>query len=288
MEWHLSSSYPLYLIEASRKMRLYPPPQNGLYYTPWLWLDGRQRGSGYSSWASYITSQMSVPADVGIDISGSYNPGTREGEVIIEFTSELADPLSATANVVVIEDSIYYSAPNGDLWHNHVCRDFVPDEHGTPVTVPGMGSDTLVVPYYIDPAWNDGFCKVVVFLQSTEVQPDSTRPVYQGGEVEVLALTGAGERPQPRPALEASCGPNPIRDRAGFRFQAEPGTRYELGLFSPDGRLVRELSGVSRAGWVELEWNRTDADGNRVRRGIYAWRLAAGGAVAAGKLVVAD
>jgi hypothetical protein len=288
MEWHLRSGYPCYLAEASRKMRLYPPPQNGLYYTPWLWLDGRQRGSGYSSWASYVAAQLVVPADIAIAITGSYNPGAREGEAVIEFTNPLAESLSATANVVIIEDSVYYSAPNGDPWHNHVCRDFIPDEYGTVVTLPGMGSDTLVVPYVIDPAWNDAFCKVLVFLQSTEVQTDSTRPVYQGGEVQVLALTGANEPPQPRSALDASCGPNPARDRAGFRFQAEPGTRYALGLFSPDGRLVRELSGVSRAGLVELEWNRTDADGNRVRRGVYAWRLTAGGAAATGKLVLTD
>lgn len=287
MEWHLRSGYPCYLAEASRKMRLYPPPQNNGYYTPWLWLDGRQRGSGYSSWAGYVAAQLSVPADIAIAITGSYNPGTREGEAVIEFTSSLAESLSATANVVLIEDSVYYSAPNGDPWHNHVCRDYLPNEFGTDISIPGGGYDTVIQTFTLQPAWVEQRCKVVVYAQDPTIHPDVGYGGLQAGQAPVLELTGLEEPRVPERFYQnvaAEVTPNPCRDKAVFRFVAPAGQGYKLGVYGLDGSLVREFEGVSRSGETSVDWLR---DGS-VARGVYGWRLACGTAVSTGKLVVTD
>jgi len=61
VEWHIYSASPLYNAEANAKWRLYPPPYNGGYATPWLWVDGKNRGYNYNSWENYIYDQMLVP-----------------------------------------------------------------------------------------------------------------------------------------------------------------------------------------------------------------------------------
>ena len=285
MEWHLRSGYPLYSAEASAKMRLYPPPQNGLYYTPWLWLDGRQRGSGYTSWASYVQAALAEPTEVGINLGGWYNQETRAGEVEVVVVNEGAEPLDAACYVVVTEDSINYSAPNGDQWHNHVCRDFVPDQYGTPVSVQAQARETLLVEYALDPSWNQDRCNLVVFLQSQDVQPDSTRTTSQGGLVRVAELVCVAERPASRLGTSVVVVPNPVSDRAEFRFAARAGARYELALFTVDGRSVATLSGVAAGPVGSVVWNRDDA---RARRGVYGYRLTLPGRTATGRLILAD
>ncbi len=288
-EWHLRSGYPQYLYEASQKMRLYPPPRNGLYYTPWLWLDGRQRGSGYSQWSSFVQERLSVETDIGLSLSGSYDPVARTGELVAEFSNAGADSLVATCNVVVTEDSIYYPSPNGDQWHSHVCRDYVPDQYGTQVMIPAGGVDTLVIGYTIDQNWDQEQCKVVVFLQSPDVKPDSTRPAYQGGEVRVMELVGVKEQGPNRQQLSGlSVLPNPLTGMGRFCFQATVGSQYSLKMFAADGRLVRSLGGVVTRADMSVAWDRTDDAGLRVARGIYAYRLRTGSSTSFGKLVVVD
>lgn len=288
MEWHLRSGYPLYSPEASAKMRLYPPPQNGLYYTPWLWVDGRQRGSGYTSWASHVQAALAVPTDVDLVLGGWYNPQTRTGEAEIEVVNDGLQPLEAACYVVVTEDSIYYSAPNGDEWHNHVCRDFVPDQYGTPVTVPAQARETLLVEYALDPGWDESRCNLVVFLQSHEVQPDSTRITSQGGLVPVAELVAVTERLDSRLGTSVLVVPNPATDRAEFRFAARAGARYELALFTVDGRSVARLSGITAGPAGSVIWNRKDALARRASRGVYGYRLTLPGRTATGRFVLAD
>ncbi|MEO0080668.1 MAG: Omp28-related outer membrane protein [candidate division WOR-3 bacterium] len=278
----MDAQFPLHSPEGRLKFRAYPPPYQGGYYTPWLWVDGRQRGSTYSNWATYVSQRLPVPADVQINISGTYNPANRQGEAVIEMVSSSSSPISASAFVVVTEDSIYYAGPNGDPWHNHVCRDYVPDHNGTPVSIPAGGVDTLVMPFALDPSWNENRCNVVVYLQGP-VQTDSTRPTYNGATVEVMSLVGLAE---PRvPAYQRvvlSCQPNPCRGRAVFNVASPAGTRYRLSVFAADGSLAWERSGISSAE-TDLVW-----DTGRMPKGVYSCRLTTAAGTATAKLVLVE
>jgi hypothetical protein len=100
-----------------------------------------------------------------------------------------------------------------------------------------------------------------------------------------LPPSGVAEKPvAPVRGLAAACGPNPVRDRAQFRFSAPAAAQYRIGVYALDGTLVRELAGAARAGENSVTWLR---DGS-VARGVYAWRLACGSETVSGKLVVTD
>ncbi|MFO7674971.1 MAG: Omp28-related outer membrane protein [bacterium] len=292
IEWHVNSGYPLYCAEARQRWFSYPPPYysggNWYYATPWAWIDGKNRGYQYSSWDYWVQQKLGEPAEVGINLTGSYLPGAGAGELAIEMVNETSAPIDANLYVVITEDSINSPAPNGDQWHNHVCRDYVTGIAGTSVTVPAMGADTAYQPFTIESDWVEANCNLVVFLQNPTQQSDSSRPVYQGGIVKLLELTGVAEgRRTPAPRLSATGGPNPVRDRAEVRFTAAPGSRWQLAVYSSAGRLVAEESGTAR-GPETVRWEPRDAAGRRLAAGIYAWRLTASDGTAQGKFVLAD
>jgi len=231
----------LYSQEAYDKWHQYPAPDNGSYAYPWLWVDGVQRGWEYQYWRDYIETELNVPADVGVSLSGSYDPGPRTGQVRMVFANGSSSPVNAVALVAITEDSIYYPATNGDVWHNHVLRDYIPDANGTAVTIPPLGEDTLSQSFLLDPAWSDQRCNVVVYLQNPVVQPDSSKPVFQGGTVTVLQLSGVKEA---TPVAASSPGltlfPNPCSGRLQVRpAQAAGPGRHVIQIRDVSGRIVK-------------------------------------------------
>ncbi|HDQ98801.1 MAG TPA: hypothetical protein ENN51_00740 [candidate division WOR-3 bacterium] len=287
IEWHINASYPLYSAEARTRFRSYPPPYNGGYATPWAWIDGKSRGYQYSSWSSWAQYQMAIPAEYGIGLTGSYTPGAGSGELAIELTNPTSSPVTADLFVVITEDSIYYSAPNGDPWHNHVCRQFATGVSGTSVTIPAMTTDTVIQNFAIESGWVEERCNLVAYLQTPDVQPDSSRPIHQGAIIRLLELTGIAEREPVRPRLAVTAGPNPVRDRAELHFNARPGSSWRLAVYSSTGRRVASLQGIANGKDI-VTWNRRDESGSRVPAGVYGWRLTVDGRTAQGKLVTTD
>ncbi len=291
MQWHVDAGYPQYCAEARAKWYQYPPPYNGSYATPWAWIDGKSRGYTYTQWASYVTSRLAVPTDIRLDLSGEYNPATRTGTLVAVMFNSGMMPLNAALQVAITEDSINYTGPNGDPWHNHVCRDYVPDQNGSPVLIPSGGYDTVTVSYTLSAGWRERFVKIVAYVQSTTTQPDSSRPVYQGASAPVLSFVGVAEPRIPDSFydnLTVTAGPNPCPTSAEFCFTGRPGQSYRLTIFAPDGSRVREFTGTITTGQNKLNWDRTDTHGRKVSRGIYGYRLAATGCAATGKLVITD
>lgn len=288
MEWHVDLQFPLACAEARYKSRLYPPPMNNGYYTPWLWVDGHQRGSSYGQWATYINNAMAIPSEVALNVSGTYDPILRTGEVRAEFTNSSSSPIRASAYLVITEDSLYYVGPNGDPWHNHVCRDFVPDHYGTTITVPANGVDTFVQGFTLDMGWNERRCNAVVFLQDSTVSPDSSRTCYSGAVTPVMLLSGAAENPARRRELAVRAGPNPCRDRFELEFTVSRRGSYRMDLFGLDGRLIRQTSGAVEPGTRRIAWSLSDAEGTRVPAGIYLWRLSAPDGTGSGRIVATD
>jgi hypothetical protein len=285
VEWHVGSSYPLYNAEGRAKWYMYPPPYSGSYATPWIWIDGRQRGYVYSQWASYVSQRIAVPSDVMINLTGTYNSGLNTGEIMIELYNGSGARIDGAAQVVIVEDSCYYLGPNGDPWHNHVCRDYIPTQNGTSVSLqPGL-YDTLIQPFTINAAWNESKCKIVVYLQNMTLQTDSSMPVYQGAETKVTALTGIEENSsfviQP---VKVSVNPNPCREKVRFNFADISGENYRLSIYRIDGSLVRELVGSNS----DLDWNLTDNQGKKLQPGVYGYRLLTPNRSVSGKIIISE
>ncbi|MGB9742228.1 MAG: Omp28-related outer membrane protein [bacterium] len=246
VEWHISSSYPLYSPEGRAKWYMYPPPYNGAYATPWLWVDGRQRGYNYNLWAGYVAARITEPTPVQITLSGNYDPASRNGTIRALIQNDSTDTLIIRISVVITEDSCYYVGPNGDPWHNHVCRDYIPNQTGTVLTISPGGIDSVEQPFTIATNWNEQRCKIVVYAQSTTMVPaDSSYPVYQGAQVAVLDLVSVQE---PRtgfvhqPAVQVM--PNPATANPVFAISAGPNQHYRLNIYTVDGRGVCQLNGI--------------------------------------------
>jgi hypothetical protein len=291
VEWHTDAAFPLHSPEGRAKWFLYPPPYNGGYATPWAWIDGKSRGYQYTTWAGYVGAQTLVPTDISMVLSGTYDSAANAGTVQAVLFNSGMMPVDAALQVVITEDSLNYTGPNGDPWHNHVCRDYVPNQNGTPVSIPSAGYDTVELAYTTNPAWRKQFLKVVAYVQNMTTQPDSSKPVLQGGSAPLLSFVGVEEPRVPASFyanVTARVGPNPCRSQAEFRLTGPAGKDCRLGIYSPDDRLVRTLAGSFGSGATDLVWDRTDAEGQRVARGVYSYRVTATGTSATGKLVLAD
>jgi hypothetical protein len=281
VEWHIVSSYPLYNAEGNSKMRMYPPPYQGGFATPWLWVDGKSRGYTYSAWAGYISNQILVPSDVSLTHVGtSYDPATRTGEVVLECLNGGTTEVTAAMQVVITEDSLHYTGPNGDPIHNHVCRDYVPNQNGTPVILAAGAADTITVAYSLQPSWVEENVKIVTYLQNMTTQPDSSKPCYQGLAAKVLEFTGVEEsKLLAARDLRVQVSPNPCRTSCEFTLSGAAAKGARIAVYTPDGRLVSSLqTAANRASWSR----------EGVSRGVYLYRVNAGTATAEGKLVVTD
>ena len=109
---------------------------------PTIWCDGLTSQIGisqdtYQSYSVLAHNRILLNSPVKMDLTARLEQG------ILEYTATI-QPLAVTDNndprllVLVLEDSIYYSAPNGATLHRFVCRDIEPDAIGAPISlVPG-------------------------------------------------------------------------------------------------------------------------------------------------------
>jgi len=281
IELHTNNSYPfLYSAEARSKWFMYPD-RGGYYYWPTLYLDGKDRGSSAGLWENDILNQLDVNSDVSLTHVGTtYNPGARTGEVKVACYNGGSDQIDAAVQVIITEDSIRYTSANGDTIHNGVCRDMVPTQNGTPVSLSAGVTDTVIVPYSLGASWAERNVKLVVYLQKMTLQPDSTLPCYQGTSVGVLSFAGVDEsKLLAARDLRVSVSPNPCRTTCEFNLSGAAAHGARITVYTPDGRLVSSLETVAN----KASWSRAG-----VSRGIYLYRVNAGTATAEGKLVVTD
>jgi hypothetical protein len=280
IELHCRPEYPLHCPEARQKWFLYPS-RGGSYYYPSLYVDGKDCGSSPSAWAGYISAKLSEPSNVGLTHVGTtYNPATRSGQLQVECYNNGVGLISAALQFAITEDSINYSAPNGDQWHNAVCRDFVPTQLGTSVTLPSGRRDTVTIPFELQADWVEENVKLVVYLQNMTLQGD-TLACYQSLTSSVLEFVAGVEEPKLLSSrdLRVQVSPNPCRTGCEFAISGAAANGGRVTVYAPDGRQVADIA---------ANGNRAFWNCNRVARGVYLYRVNAGTATAEGKLVVTD
>ena len=279
VEWHVATGYPFYNAEAKNKWFLYPP-EGPYYYYGTLYADGKNQYRNYSSWAAYVAGRLLVPTDVSLTHGGTtYDPGTRNGQVQVECYNAGSSTIDAALQFAITEDSLYYTGPNGDPLHNGVCRDYVPNQYGTAVTLAAGARDTITVPYTLQSGWVEENVKLVLYLQKTTREGD-TLATYQGLVGNVLSFTGVEEsKLLAARDLRVSVSPNPCRTGCEFTLSGAAAHGARISVYTPDGRLVSSLQAAAN----RASWSRAG-----VSRGIYLYRVNAGTATAEGKLVVVD
>ncbi|MGB9721014.1 MAG: Omp28-related outer membrane protein [bacterium] len=276
IEMHLRSGYPLYSAEAYARMQYYPSSN---WYTPNLILDGTPKGSGYTGWQSQIEARMNQPAPIRISMWGTYGSGS--GTIYARYHNDSTASITAYVYFVIIEDSCYYSAPNGDQWHNHVARDYVPNQIGQQITIPAGDSVTTSQPFTIQAGWNVNRCKIVTWIQN-----NSTKEVYQSGIIKVTDLTGIDENEYRNLTKEIISTPNPCVNGTKFQFRIDNGKSCKIMIFDILGREIRRIEGKGNGNQQAIEWNLKDNSGARVRSGVYFYRFISSEINGSGKIIV--
>ena len=290
--YYTNSADPFYLDQCFDRWFQYPPPHfmggQWWYVIPWMWMDGsKEPGFDHEGWESLLLERMPVPSDVVIRMTGSYDVGTHEGQVDVWVRNEGSESLSGTFQCVLTESGIYYAAPNGLEWHDHVMRTMLPSENGTPITIPAGDSALMTNPFTIDPAWNWETCEIVCFVQDTEMTADSTIEIWQGARLVIpdFAVEEWDEIGSEGP-LEVSLRPNPAQNTVVLSFGLEEPQGVRIRIFDISGRTIgtHEL-GVVAAGRYRVCLDPRDLG---MAQGTYFYRLEAGERVTTNRLTVLD
>lgn len=288
---HVRSGYPLYNLEAHQRMSYYPPPVysggNWGYYTPYLWFDGKKGGTSYSTWASRIADRMNQPAPVTITMWGHYETTADTGRVYAQFRNDSTDAITGRVMFVITEDSLYYTAPNGDVWHNYVARDYLPTHNGQMVSIPAGDSVTIDQPFNFAANWQRYRCEFVTWIQDDNMQADSTKEILQGGILKATALTGIEEEKSEEMISEkVTALPNPCVMSTSFIFSLPVGEDYSINIYDVLGRRVRTLRSIATGGRESAQWDLKNNGGSLVSAGIYFYRFESKSVTTTGKIVV--
>jgi hypothetical protein len=287
----VNNSYGMYCYEALQRMYFYPAPvySGGSwgYYTPYLWFDGQKGGTGYSGWQSHITNRLSQPAPVTITMWGDWFPAQGTGTIYAQFRNDTTEALNGQIFFVATEDSIYRATSNGDLWHNHVARDYLPTQNGESVSIPAGDSTTLSRTFTLLPTWNRDMMEFVAWIQDANMQPqDSTIEIWQGAilDIDELGVEEYGNNQALSRGLTPV--PNPCVDGTRLSFTLSAGVGYHITFYDISGREIKTLSGVSSGNEENIEWDLRNEQGTRVNAGVYLYRFESSELETAGKVVV--
>jgi len=266
---HVTPGYPLYCAEANSREYFYYPPSGGVYPNGWLWIDGNQHAAtAWWTWDTLIMARMNRPATVDIRLWGYYSAANRTGMVAARFRNDSSAAVLGRAILVITEDSLYYPAPNYDSTHNHVARDYLPDQNGLAVSVPPGDSADVSQPFSLAADWVVNNCRIIVWIQSDSVQTDSTKEIWQGAMIPISALSIAEEVRKPLNG-EMRAVPNPCARVVNLSFALPRPESYSVRIFDASGKFVREFIRIEQKENVTLTWDLKNRDGLRVASGVY-------------------
>jgi hypothetical protein len=258
----INSGYKLYCASGWTKIQQFPPPDQGGYATPWLWVEGHYNPGPYTgTWENYVANALNDTSLIGINVSTTYNPGSKTGTATAVFMNDSTDTVKANAYFLVTLDSVNYNGGNGQVIHNHAVRSYIPGPTGTSIKLPPGGVDTLVENFSVTDTWSTAQGNIVVFLQSPTVRSDSSKITFNAAITSFGALTGVAEqKPTVTKTPALVVGPNPCRGLLSLQLNAS-GSQSKVEISDVMGRLVKSLT-VNSEG-------RTTIDTHAMAEGVY-------------------
>ena len=287
----VNNSYGMYCYEALQRMYFYPAPvySGGSwgYYTPYLWFDGQKGGTSYSGWQAHVTGRMNQPAPVTITMWGDWWPAQGTGTIYAQFRNDTTEALNGQVFFVATEDSIYRVTSNGDQWHNHVARDYLPTQNGEVVSIPAGDSVTFSRTFTLQPTWNPDMMEFVAWIQDVNMQPaDSTIEIWQGAilDIDELGIEEYGNNEIAQANIVLT--PNPCVNDTRLSFTLSTGVAYNITFFDVSGRKIKTLTGIASGNQDNVEWYLKNEQGTRVSAGVYLYRFESSEIETTGKVVV--
>jgi len=252
---------------------------------PSLFRDGKDIWAGSSpyDWRDSVVARMAKPSPMTLTITGSYNAGTNTGTISASYRNDSTASVTARFYFVVTEDSLYNLDPNTHAWHNHMGRDFLPDQTGELVTIAAGATATRTRNFTISAAWNENKCAIATWFQ----RDAPTRDVLQSGHVNIMNLVDVEEGKQVVADVPfARQINNPCSRSANFIIHVLERSEYAISFHDITGRQLRTLSGIASPGDNEISWDLRDMNGERVSAGIYLYRISNPNIHKTGKLIV--
>jgi len=154
--------------------RANPEPQNtrrlhyGVSGTPKAFFQGVDQRQGQSLLpASVIAASRGNQSPMDIQVNEIINLGQMQVIVNVRSLGNLALPDTGQLRlfVVIVEDSVFFPANNGEEWHRNLFRTALTDMEGQPF-VPAATEEAIpfTFNYQIDNTWNEDKLKVLAFV----------------------------------------------------------------------------------------------------------------------------
>lgn len=216
---------------------------------------------------------------------GTYNSSTGNGMIYARYRNDTTAAITARSLFVLTEDSIYYAGTNGDCWHNHVARDYIPDQNGQTITIPAGDSITVNRSFMVQNEWNANRCQILTWLQNDDLLPDSTKLIYQGAIKRISDLVDVEESSIfSLQTLGIQVYPNPAHRLVSFNLNLPAASYYSIRVFDPTGRQVVSLSGITKTNHETLTWNLD----KKMNNGVYFLKFRSKTDDYLGKIIIAD
>lgn len=186
---------------------------------PIILFDGKDRVEGasslsdtYSRYRDKIQSRLLYKSPLQITPSvDSLHGDSVWVKASFQVVTDISSP-NVVVHFVVAEDSISYTAPNGETLHRFVVRSMLPDQNGQTVAVPGNGTWVASRSFVINQNWDRDRLNLIVFAQdptTKEVLQAQTHHISTPSFDFALSALGAATRQVP------------IGDVAKFYFRME-------------------------------------------------------------------
>ncbi|NPB04146.1 MAG: T9SS type A sorting domain-containing protein [Thermotogae bacterium] len=262
-----------------------PQRQRIFYYgvnaVPWLYINGVINASYYyTSWASYVSAEESyrtTPLEFVVDTNLSntylYEDSTGlHGQITLTVNQIGAMlPKSYRLRVVIVQDSVYYNAPNGTNFHVMKFRHWI----DTPfVAVDTGNSSTYTLSFFLPhPVWStDPGLDVRHMVAVMFVQSDDDHRVWGVGTFPFRTSVEVAERPRDKTWIARAEG-----EINAIRMYSSEEREASLKIYDVGGRLVEN---------TKFKVSGTKIYRPNLPKGVYFYRLKIGGRTWYGKLLL--
>jgi hypothetical protein len=241
----------------------------GFNFVPYFLVDGTYQSGGYET---HIFNRSTIESPLAMNITGNYDQPNLEGQFTVHIYAEMDPGLSnLRLRVALVEDEIYWVAPNGTRLHHETFREMYPSTYGEPITI-SQGQNLEYTYNFTTPSpLVPRNLKLVAFVQS-----DLNREIVQGARAHVINLGPSSVDDNstiPEVFGLAQNYPNPFNAETKIDFRTQGGD-VKIEVYDLTGSLVKTIiDGSMEAGVHSVIWDGKNSDGNLVSTGVYFYKL---------------